>query len=117
MAVLSAERGILRVTADILSAAVPILSIVWILSIPQRLAFLVYPEQVAAVMLGAAPAVVFYRNTRPARPALLLRCGCGVSVETEEDPMTAMNVVHMRVKAGREDEFLAVHRAFQASAS
>ncbi|MBN9365090.1 MULTISPECIES: DUF718 domain-containing protein [unclassified Devosia] len=30
--------------------------------------------------------------------------------------MTAMNVVHMRVKAGREDEFLAVHRTFQASA-
>lgn len=29
--------------------------------------------------------------------------------------MTAMNVVHMRVKPGREEEFLAVHRAFQAS--
>ncbi|HWK68973.1 MAG TPA: TRAP transporter fused permease subunit [Rhizobiaceae bacterium] len=69
MAVLTAERGILRVAADILSAAVPILSIVWILSIPQRLALLVYPEQVAAVMLGAALAVVFYRNIRPERPA------------------------------------------------
>jgi TRAP transporter 4TM/12TM fusion protein len=69
MAVLTAERGLLRVAADILSAAVPILSIVWILSIPQRLSLLVYPEQVAAVMLGAALAVVFYRNIRPERPA------------------------------------------------
>ncbi|WP_055046540.1 putative quinol monooxygenase [Devosia sp. A16] len=31
--------------------------------------------------------------------------------------MTAMNVVHMRVKAGREDEFMAVHRAFQSAQS
>jgi TRAP transporter 4TM/12TM fusion protein len=70
MGVLTAERGLLRIAADILSAAVPILSIIWILSIPQRLALLVYPEQVAAVMLGAALAVVFYRNIRPERPVL-----------------------------------------------
>jgi len=56
------------------------------------------------------------KESRPGPPAHLLRCSCGVIVETEEDPMTAMNVVHMRVKAGREDEFLAVHRTFQASA-
>jgi hypothetical protein len=31
-------------------------------------------------------------------------------VETEEDPMTAMNIVHMRVKPGREAEFLEIHR-------
>jgi len=31
-------------------------------------------------------------------------------VETEEEPMTAMNVVHMRVKPGREAEFLEAHR-------
>ncbi len=30
--------------------------------------------------------------------------------------MTAMNVVHMRVKAGREAEFMAVNQEFQASA-
>lgn len=30
--------------------------------------------------------------------------------------MTAMNVVHMRVKAGREEEFMAVNREFQAAA-
>ena len=26
--------------------------------------------------------------------------------------MTAMNIVHMRVKPGKDDEFLAIHRAF-----
>ncbi len=30
--------------------------------------------------------------------------------------MTAMNVVHMRVKPGKEDEFIAIHRAFDTSA-
>jgi len=29
--------------------------------------------------------------------------------------MTAMNIVHMRVKPGREEEFLAVHRDFDSS--
>lgn len=62
MAALTAERGLLRIVADVLSAAVPILSIIWILSIPQKLGLLIYPEQVAAVMLGAALAVVFYRS-------------------------------------------------------
>jgi hypothetical protein len=27
--------------------------------------------------------------------------------------MTAMNIVHMRVKPGKEEEFLAIHRDFQ----
>jgi len=67
MAVLTAERGVLRIVADIMSAAVPILSIVWILSVPQRLGMLVYPQQVAALMLGFALAVAFYRGVRPER--------------------------------------------------
>ena len=29
--------------------------------------------------------------------------------------MTAMNIVHMRVKPGKEEEFLAIHREFDAS--
>ena len=29
--------------------------------------------------------------------------------------MTAMNVVHMRVKPGKEDEFIAIHRDFVAA--
>jgi len=38
-----------------------------------------------------------------------------VLVETEEDPMTAMNIVHMRVKPGREEEFIALHRDIVSS--
>lgn len=30
-----------------------------------------------------------------------------------EDLMTAMNIVHMRVKPGREEEFLSLHQAFE----
>lgn len=30
--------------------------------------------------------------------------------------MTAMNVVHMRVKPGKEEEFLAIHRALDTKA-
>lgn len=30
--------------------------------------------------------------------------------------MTAMNVVHMRVKPGKEEEFLRIHREFDAGA-
>ncbi|MFO1173784.1 MAG: antibiotic biosynthesis monooxygenase [Paracoccaceae bacterium] len=29
--------------------------------------------------------------------------------------MTAMNVVHMRVKPGKEDEFIRIHQEFRAS--
>ena len=69
MAALTAERGMLRFVADILSATVPVLSILWILAVPRRLGLLVYPQQVAALMLGAALAVVFYRGVRQDRTA------------------------------------------------
>jgi TRAP transporter 4TM/12TM fusion protein len=69
MSALTADRGFLRIAADILSAAVPIMSIGWIMSVPQRLDMLVYPEQVVAVMLGAALTVVFFRNIGLDRPA------------------------------------------------
>ncbi len=68
MTALTAERGALRIVADVLSAAVPVLSIVWILAVPQRMGMLVYPQQVAALMLGSALAVVFYRTITPERP-------------------------------------------------
>jgi len=47
-----------------LAAFVPLVAIAWVLAVPQHLGLLVYPEQLAAVMLGAATAVVFFR--RPA---------------------------------------------------
>jgi TRAP transporter 4TM/12TM fusion protein len=51
-----------------MSAAVPILSILWIMSVPQRMGILIYPEQVAALMLGLALSVVFLRSIRADRP-------------------------------------------------
>jgi hypothetical protein len=32
----------------------------------------------------------------------------------EEDPVTAMNIVHVRVKAGSEEKFLEIHRTYGA---
>jgi TRAP transporter 4TM/12TM fusion protein len=69
MSALAADRGFLRIAADILSAAVPIMSIGWIMSVPQRFDMLVYPEQVVALMLGAALTVVFFRSIDPDYPA------------------------------------------------
>ncbi|TYC61827.1 TRAP transporter fused permease subunit [Rhodobacterales bacterium] len=44
------------------SLIVPVTAVVWVLAIPQRVGLLIYPEQVAAFMLGAALFVVFGRN-------------------------------------------------------
>ncbi|WP_423066349.1 DUF718 domain-containing protein [Devosia sp. CN2-171] len=33
-------------------------------------------------------------------------------VDIEEDPMTAMNIVHVRVKPGSEEQFFAIHRSY-----
>ncbi|MEO4041547.1 TRAP transporter fused permease subunit [Hoeflea sp. CAU 1731] len=51
------------------SFLVPVIAVVWVLSVPQRMGFLVYPEQVAAFMLGAALFVVFARDMSEKRPA------------------------------------------------
>ena len=55
----SSPSGIL---VAILSFLVPVTAVVWVLAIPQRMGFLIYPEQVAAVMLGAALCVVYGRG-------------------------------------------------------
>jgi TRAP transporter 4TM/12TM fusion protein len=71
-------RKILALFAGILAAGVPAASIIWIASVPQRLGLLVYPEQVAALMLGSALAVVFFRAVQPGRGALnLIDLGLG----------------------------------------
>ncbi|MBY6089864.1 TRAP transporter permease [Maritimibacter alkaliphilus] len=45
----------------------PLLAIVWVLSVPQRMGLLIYPEQVASLMLGAAMSVVFLRDIKVLR--------------------------------------------------
>src|SRR5690606_10683082 len=88
MTMRTASGGIAKLAADILSAAVPILAIIWVMAIPQRLGMLVYPQQVAALMLGSALAVVFFTGVGQARPARamldlclgLLSAGLGVYI-------------------------------------
>ena len=45
-----------------LAIAVPLMAVIWVLAVPQRLGLLIYPEQVAALMLGAALSVVYCRG-------------------------------------------------------
>lgn len=49
-------------TVQGLSLAIPLLAISWVLDVPLELGLRVYPEQIAALMLGMALAVVFARN-------------------------------------------------------
>ncbi len=63
-------RSPLRIVPAVLSVLVPAGSIAWIASVPQRLGILIYPEQIAALMLGAALAVVFFRACQEGRGLL-----------------------------------------------
>lgn len=57
----------LQFLASVLSALVPAGAIIWVAAVPQRLGLLIYPEQIAALMLGFALAVVFLRSVKPER--------------------------------------------------
>jgi TRAP-type uncharacterized transport system fused permease subunit len=46
----------------ILSLLVPVLALVWVMALPQRLGLLIYPEQIVALMFGASLAVVYLRR-------------------------------------------------------
>ncbi len=47
---------------DALALLIPLASMLWVLSIPQRLGWLIFPEQILAAMLGIAMAVVYLRD-------------------------------------------------------
>lgn len=51
-----------------LSLLVPVIALVWVLSIPQRIGLLIFPEQVAGLMLGLALSVVFVRRVHRLSP-------------------------------------------------
>lgn len=55
-------RPVFQVIAKVLAFLVPLVAVVWVLAIPQRMGFLIYPEQAAALMLGAALCVAFSRD-------------------------------------------------------
>ena len=75
----------LRIT---LAALVPLTTVVWVTNTPQRLGFLVYPEQLAGMMLGLAAAVVFLSDIAPGRSpwqqwrdGLLAAVGLGLGIQ------------------------------------
>ncbi len=55
-------HDIFKPVSAMLAFGVPVVAVIWVLSIPQRMEFLIYPEQVAALLLGAAICVVFTRE-------------------------------------------------------
>lgn len=66
--------------AAALCVITPALAILWVLSVPARIGLLIYPEQMAAGMLGAAMGVVYLRGQAgkgPARAALDAALGLG----------------------------------------
>ncbi len=48
--------------AQILGAAVPVLALIWVLRLPMRAGMLVFPEQIAAVMLAISMAAIYLRT-------------------------------------------------------
>lgn len=48
-----------KAAMTVLAVTVPLITIIWVTNIPGRMGFLLYPQQVAALMLGMAAAVVF----------------------------------------------------------
>ena len=63
-------RGAFGSLGTLLAFLVPVTAVAWVLSIPQRMNFLIYPEQVAALMLGAAMCVVYCRGATDAKTPL-----------------------------------------------
>lgn len=53
------EMGLL---SRFLSLLVPVLALIWVVALPQRLGLLIYPEQIVALMFGASLAVVYLRR-------------------------------------------------------
>jgi TRAP transporter 4TM/12TM fusion protein len=51
----------MRAVSAAFSLFVPVVAVLWVMAVPQRLGLLIYPEQVVVLMLGAALVVVFCR--------------------------------------------------------
>ncbi|WP_158585654.1 TRAP transporter permease [Pseudooceanicola sediminis] len=56
------RRRSAEIYANVLCFATPALAVVWVLSLPQRVGLLIYPEQIAGVMLGAALSVIYLKG-------------------------------------------------------
>ena len=76
----SLDRHFVSPLVTIIAVMLPLLSIGVVLDGPQSLGLLVYREQVAGLMLGAAAAIVFFRGASSTRPAeALSNIGLGLA--------------------------------------
>lgn len=99
---LNTLRNIFSPLAAVLAFLVPVVAVIWVLSIPQRMGFLIYPEQVAALLLGAALCVVFGRAVAKASGPLawldaalsLLALGLGLWVFVRFPTLTEGSHLH-----------------------
>jgi len=65
---------------DALAMLIPLASIFWALSIPPRLGWLVFPEQLLAIILALAIAVVFLDSSNENSSPLVVRINLGLAV-------------------------------------
>lgn len=56
------------IVSSAFSLFVPVVAVLWVMAVPQRLGLLIYPEQVVVLMLGAALVVVFCRPGKSRSP-------------------------------------------------
>ncbi|MEI4487777.1 TRAP transporter fused permease subunit [Frigidibacter sp. MR17.14] len=59
---LSADSPAITATTALFGAAIPALALAWVLKVPMRLGLLVFPEQIAAVMLALSLAAVYLKT-------------------------------------------------------
>ncbi len=57
--VLSPFEAVAKTLMTVLAVIIPLITIIWVVNIPGRMGILLYPEQVAALMLGLAATVIF----------------------------------------------------------
>lgn len=53
-----------QVATSALALLVPVLAVIWVLAIPQRMGIMIFPEQTAGLMLGISLAVCFLRASQ-----------------------------------------------------
>ncbi|MEI4473811.1 TRAP transporter permease [Frigidibacter sp. MR17.24] len=78
---LSADSPAITATTALFGAAIPALALAWVLKLPMRMGLLVFPEQVAALMLALSLAAVYLKTLGRAQlPALADLLGAALSL-------------------------------------
>ncbi|MEE2860055.1 MAG: TRAP transporter permease [Paracoccus sp. (in: a-proteobacteria)] len=97
----TAGNGLADRISAVLGALVPLLALVWVLRLPMRASMLVFPEQIAAVMLTVSMAAIYLRTRgRAGFPAVcdiglaLVALGVGAWVYARFQVLSEMAAFH-----------------------